>query len=370
MKNTILTTDNKIIQKPSFFQKLTSFTKNPYNMMVLFVVAILMVQILGIAGLIRPSNVTFFTSTLIFFIAAMGFTILLGYAGLASLGTAGFLIIGTFSITILNIHYGFPIELAVFTAIALSLVLGLIIGFISLRIEGMYLAIVTLGISEIILDIVKKWDKAGAGNPVRITKFTFFGIPFSQFDTFSVAYYVIVLVIGLLMFVTFNMINSPTGRAMLGLKNSTSAAQAMGVSLVKYRLTAFMFATFTAGVAGVLNFFKYHQTNLTMGGIGISLNILAAVVIGGMKSSYGVFAGTFIVFSLNDLLLKNLPFFNNYPSAFYIVNGALIILMVMFYPGGITRLFTDLKNLFKKLFGKIKVTWKEYRYGKDSDFIE
>jgi len=179
------------------------------------------------------------------------------------------------------------------------------------------------------------------------------------------SYYLIVIVLALTMYFLSNIIKSPTGRAMLAMKNSTSAAQAMGISLLKFRLLAFVLATFVAGLGGTLYFLNKLVSHPSTWGLALSLNILAAVVIGGMKSMYGVFIGTFIVFGLNDLFLKGLPFFANYPSAYFIINGTLIILIVMFYPGGIVRLFIDFKNFVQKYMKKLIKLWKEYRYGKD-----
>ena len=100
-------------------------------------------------------------------------------------------------------------------------------------------------------------------------------------------------------------------------------------------------------------------------GIDLSLNVLAAVVIGGTKSIWGVLVGTFIIFGMKDLILVKIPFFQTYKNAHLMFSGALIILVVMFYPGGVIKLFTDLKALVIKGYNKLITVWKEYRYGKD-----
>ena len=99
--------------------------------------------------------------------------------------------------------------------------------------------------------------------------------------------------------------------------------------------------------------------------LGLSLNILAAIVIGGSKSIWGVGLGTFFIFAFDDIVLKNIPFFIKYGNATYIINGILIILVVMFYPGGIIKLFTDLNRFIKNSIRRIKISWKEHKYGKD-----
>jgi branched-chain amino acid transport system permease protein len=77
----------------------------------------------------------------------------------------------------------------------------------------------------------------------------------------------------------------------------------------------------------------------------MSLNILAVVVIGGMRSIYGTVAGAFVVYAIPDLVLKNLPIIGEIDGMSYIFNGILIILFIMFYPQGLSKLFGDLKRL-------------------------
>lgn len=363
-----------------FRDNFKKMSKHPYFSIVVFGVILILLQVLAIFfrtyqinSFINTSFINNLSVVLIAYIVSLGFSILLGYNGLASLGTGGFVILSTYTIAMLTrtntplFTNPISVEFAIIIAIGISLILGVIVGFISLRIEGMYLAIITLGISQVILEIFQKWPKAGAGTPISIYRFKFFGITLSQGDTFNVIFYLIVIVMVLLMIAMINIIKSPTGRAMLGMKNSTSASQAMGVSLLKYRLMGFILATFTAGLGGALHFLKTGIASTGMGQLSWSLNILAAVVIGGMKSIYGVFLGTFIVFGLNNMVLSKFAFFQTYTNAYLIFNGILIIVMVMFYPGGIVRLFTDIKNFILKTSKKLKLKWKEHRYGKDEE---
>jgi branched-chain amino acid transport system permease protein len=163
---------------------------------------------------------------------------------------------------------------------------------------------------------------------------------------------VAVLVVSMILFL--NIVNSPTGRAMLSIKNSTSAAQAMGISVLKYRLLAFVLATIMAVIGGMLYMPYFEYTEPGIFNLAISLNILAAVIVGGSKSIWGVTLGTFVIFGLRDIVLKQIPFFRTNGNAVYFFTGALVILIVMYYPGGLVKLFTDLKV---KIQGWIKL-WK------------
>ncbi|MCR3905861.1 MAG: branched-chain amino acid ABC transporter permease [Tenericutes bacterium] len=343
-------------------QKLIQFTKHPF--FGIFVAAFLMVlvQVLGTAGLIRPSAVDILANMWIYMIVGLGFTLLLGYAGLASLGTAGFIGVGSYVVAFSLGKLGLPLLIAFIMGIVIAIILGTIVGFISLRIEGMYLAIITLGLSEVLVEFFKFATPITNGLlGFQIERFSIFGILFRE----HMVYYILVLFLILTMIAVVNLVNSPTGRAMLSIKNSTSAAQAMGISVLKYRLLTFVIATVLAVIGGMLYMSYSRSTIPNLWNLALSLNILAAIVIGGSKSIWGVGLGTFIIFGFDQLVLKSIPFFQTYGNASYIINGVLIILVVMFYPGGLIRLFKDLNLKTIRLYKKLMTSWKEYRYGKD-----
>ena len=161
----------------------------------------------------------------------------------------------------------------------------------------------------------------------------------------------VVITVGLMM-LTYNLGKSRTGRAMLAMKNSSSAAQAMGISLLKYRLLAFLLSTLYAGLAGVLfmSYFRFSAPqNYT---ILFSLNILAAVLIGGSRSLVGTLAGSFIVFGITPIFLQDIPLFNQNPWIINTTIGAVIIAVVMFYPGGLVQLARDARRFAASKLGR------------------
>ena len=336
--------------------------KHPLFSIVIAAFVMIMIQVLGSAGFILPSLVNNFAFLWIYWMVGLGFTLLLGYAGLASLGTAGFIGVGTYVLAygISTLKLSFP--LVIIMAIVIAILLGTVVGFISLRIEGMYLAIITLGLSEILVEFFKFATKITRGQEgFRIERFPILGKVLIEREI----YFLLVAVLAVIMVLTLNIIKSPTGRAMLSIKNSTSAAQAMGISVLKYRLLTFVISTVVAVIGGILYMSYQRSTFPSSWGISLSLNILAAVVIGGSKSIWGVGLGTFIIFGLNDMVLKRMAFFQTYGNAAFIINGALIIIIVMFYPGGLIQIFRDLKIKIKSWYVKISKLWKDYRYGKD-----
>ena len=310
------------------------FLRNPLSQIIIFVVIVALIEFLSMAGLISSSFVQAVGNTMIYAIIAIGFCLLLGYSGLASLGTGGFIGIGAYVAFYVIQEFNLPYIVALLAAIVASIVIGVVVGFISLRIEGIYLAILTLGLSEIIrnlLMVIKSTVKIDVDH-VRL-----FGLKIGD----QGAYFLILFTFALLMWLLSNLINSPTGRAMLAMKNSTSAAQAMGISLMKFRLLAFVISIIFAGIGGVLYmmFIRTITTSTsTLLTLTTSLNILGAVIIGGAKSLWGTTFGVFIIYGLQAMFLSKIPFFVENPAFIILVTGVLIIVVVMFFPGGFAQI--------------------------------
>lgn len=331
--------------------QLKRIASNPIGQFLLLGIVLLIVNALAQSGVLPKSLSTAVATVVIYAIIAIGFCLLLGYSGLASLGTAGFAGIGVFCA-----YYTFQeIGLSFFTALILSIVvaavIGIIVGFISLRIEGMYLAILTLGLAEILFEIFKNLNSMPK---IKLINITFM---FSKLDDTGKFTLITVLFV-ILLILTNNLINSPTGRAMLAMKNSTSAAQAMGISLLKYRLLAFVISTIYASIGGMLYMMLMSYVSVTSStflALSMSLNILGAVIVGGSKSLWGTSIGVVLIYGLQTIFFSNIPFFQENPEFMGLVSGILLVVVVMFYPGGLYQLFYELKNKIRSLILKAKV---------------
>ncbi len=336
--------------------KRRSILRHPFTGFILlgaFLIALQVIAIVTDGIWPKTSVINGFATVIIYSIVGYGFSFLLGYAGLASLGTAGFVGLGTYFVAyfLKEGMPGLPYLLVMAIALAASLLLGLVVGFISLRIEGIFLAIVTLGISEVFYQLFNSWmPVTGGPNGARITTYPIFQrtLGMSSGDSKRAFFILIVVIMVALMMLTYNLGKSKTGRAMLAMKNSSSAAQAMGISLLKYRLLAFLLSTAYAVFAGVL-FMSYNRSTLpTNYTIMLSLNILAAVLIGGSRSLIGTFVGSFIVFGMTPILFQNINFLNENAWLINVIIGAIIILIVMFYPGGLVQLLGSVRQAISK----------------------
>lgn len=317
---------------------------NPLAQIALVGVLLALVQFLALGGVISSAFSYALGNTLIYAIVAIGFCLLLGYSGLASLGTAGFIGLGSYVAFYLIEGMGAPYYVALLVTLAVSITIGVIVGFISLRIEGIYLAIMTLALAEIIRSLLMVLK---ATIKININNIVLFGVNVNE----KAVYLLITATFVILMVLTSNLIRSPVGRAMLAMKDSTSASQAMGISLMKYRLLAFVISTVYAAMGGLL--YMMYVRNMTTATstlltLSTSLNILGAVIIGGAKSLWGTTFGTFIIYGLQSMFLSKIRFFVDHPAFITMITGLLIILVVMFFPGGFAQMLTAFRGWLRR----------------------
>ncbi|MBL4935499.1 branched-chain amino acid ABC transporter permease [Clostridium sp. YIM B02515] len=320
-----------------------SMLKNPHFQFILFGVLLAIIPSLAELGLIKTSHVTIIGGTLIYAIAALGLNVLLGYSGLITLGTAGFMGLSAYISAYVTINMKLPFEVALILAIAIPALLGLLVGLVSLKIEGIYLAIATLCVSEILRKTFEEFDVFTNGFSGKQAGFPVL-LGFLKLNR-TTTYYLIVFVLIIIMLLTYNLINGQLGRALNAMRGSEAASQAMGVNLLKYRLVAFAIATIYASVAGVLyvHFIRYAYP--ATWSLKLSLDFLAMIVIGGLRSIYGTVFGAFIVFAVPDLFLKQIPYVSQMS---YVLNGVLIIVVILFYPNGAVGIGYDIKAWVEK----------------------
>ncbi|MDY0339033.1 MAG: branched-chain amino acid ABC transporter permease [Acholeplasmataceae bacterium] len=333
-----------------YLEKIKPFMKKPH--FGFLIVGVLLVILRLLVNVLPPDIYGAIVTTAYYYLAGLGFALLLGYGGLASLGTGAFVGIGAFTLHFVFRYLAMPLTLAIIAGIILAILVSIAFGFVSLRISGMYLAIVTMGLSQIVIEVIRNIPQYASGTTGGFLSgpmarpLEFLGMRLNSNS--AVLFSAVFVVIG--MMIVHNLIHSSTGRALLSIKNSDTAAQTMGINLLKYRLFAFVISGVYGTLAGILSMLFVRNGNVSQIGITFALNILAAVVIGGTKSVWGIMLGTFVIFGL-DLAVFQRFNLGNYSL---IINGALIILVVMFYPGGLIQLFGDVKRFMIKQISKVK----------------
>src|ERR1700734_1067156 len=181
----------------------------------------------------------------IFAIAGVGLMLLVGYTGLISLGHAAFLGIGAYVNAVL-LAQGVPFLVTLPAAGLFTAVCGAAIGRPTLRMSGLYLAIATLAFGSIVGTVFQKWTAVTGG-------FDGFAVPTPH--VFGIAiegatgiYFVSLVVLAFVLWVSANLLRSPTGRAMVAIRDSEISAQSMGIHLAKYKTMAF---ALSAGITGL-----------------------------------------------------------------------------------------------------------------------
>jgi branched-chain amino acid transport system permease protein len=303
-------------------------------------------------------------------VATVGLMLLTGYTGQISMGHAAFFAIGAYTSAILTGH-GIPFLLALPAAGIPAAVVGIVIGLPALRLSGLYLAIATMAFSFIVEEVLARWEGLTRGNMGMIVEPAAIG-PLT-FTTETSYYYLTLVVLILTILAAKNILRSPAGRAMIAIRDSEVASQAMGISLAKFKTMAFAISAFFTGVAGALYAHKITFINPESFTILLSIELLAMIIIGGLGSIHGaVFGAAFIIF-LPQLILVTKDYMPAYLAeqtgleAF--LYGVMIMLFILFEPLGIygrwrkTRFYFEMFPLYKKdTFRREKKYFKAERH--------
>lgn len=272
---------------------------------------------------------------------AIGLNLLLGYAGQISLGHAGFFGLGAYLSGVLSATYGWNPWLAMPLAALLVGALAFLIGFPILKLKGHYLAMATLGLG-IIIYIVFNETVDLTGGPSGLSGIPNLAIGSLTFDSDVKNYYLIWAFTLLTIMLTLNLANSRVGRALRAVHDSEVAARVMGVNARLLTVQIFALSAVISSIAGSLYAHTMTFVSPASFGFNFSVELLTMVVIGGLGSIYGSFLGA----ALLTLLPEFLRAAQDYDIIIY---GGLLMLMVMFMPGGLVR---GVPDLFRKLLKK------------------
>jgi branched-chain amino acid transport system permease protein len=299
-----------------------------------------------LAGL-RVSEVL--TTVLIYVLLGLGLNIVVGYAGLLDLGYVAFFAVGAYAMAIFTFRSSFLVSesgvgvgtldiaekgftsfwVALPFVVILAVIIGVLIGAPVLRLRGDYLAIVTLGFGEIIRVLVQSnWLDPWLGGAQGIIAPS--PIPPAGLELRKPAnlYYLILIACLLAAFISYRLVNSRVGRAWAAMREDESVAEAMGISVIKYKLLAFAMGAAIACLGGA--FFAVKIGSVFPGSfkLQVSINVLAVIILGGMGSIPGVIVGSLVLVALPELLRE----FAEYRLLFY---GAILVAIMILKPEGL-----------------------------------
>jgi branched-chain amino acid transport system permease protein len=292
----------------------------------------------------------------IYGIAGVGLMLLSGYAGQISLGHAAFFAAGAYAETIL-LGRGMPFPITLPLAGLFAGVVGVVIGLPALRLSGIYLAIATLAFGFIAEEILARWESVTHGNNgLAVPTITLGGV---EFDPTGAAFYYLVLgVLVLLMLAALNLLRSPTGRALIAIRDSEVAAQSLGINLAWHKTVAFALSAAYAGVAGAFYAHKLQFISPEAFTIALSIELLLMIVVGGLGTLHGAIYGAIFVIVLPEVIgvaKDYLPAaIGGQPGLKTLLFGLIIIGFMLFEPLGIygrwrkVQLYFDLFPLYRK----------------------
>lgn len=234
-----------------------------------------------------------------FAVAGLGLMLATGYTGLVSLGHAVYLGIGAYSY-----HYFISIGLPFVVAMPLG---GLVAGAIGvmfaipvLRMTGLYLAIATLAFAFIVEHVFSHWTSFTDGfNGKFFEPIDIFGLVLDEEWKF---YYFGLFVLLLVILMVNNLLRSPSGRAMIAVRDSETSAQSMGVNVAMTKIKAFGLSAFLTGIGGILFAHKNTYISPDSFNILISIQLLLMIVVGGLGSIHGAILGAAAVMGLQELI--------------------------------------------------------------------
>jgi branched-chain amino acid transport system permease protein len=267
---------------------------------------------------------------MMFILVALGLNVVVGFAGLLDLGYVGFYAVGAYTTAVVTSgQFTLPWITALPLSVIMAMIAGVILGTPTLRLRGDYLAIVTLGFGEIIRITANNSDWLGGPRGIsKIARPPSFG-PL-QFGVLNAKpyWYLGFTVILIVIFVLTRLENSRVGRAWAAVREDEDAAELMGVDTFKFKLWAFAIGAAIGGIAGSLYASKVGFINPDNFQLQLSILFLAAVVLGGTGSMYGVIMGGFLVAWIPER-------FRGFATRRYFVFGVVLVLVMVFRPQGI-----------------------------------
>src|SRR5215472_5622963 len=302
--------------------------------MAISVKVLTVVAALAVLTVIVPTSNSFLilltTRALAFSILVMSLDILLGYAGLASLGQAAYLTIGAYATAILATKYQFGLGWDFWLVVLLGLLLGAalaaVFGLLAIRASGVYFLMITLALGQCVWGLAYRWNSlTGGDNGINLRQRPRFGIDLANEVTF---FYLVLGVFAVCLLVLFTLVRSPFGRSLVGIREREQRMKILGYNTWLHKYLAFIIAGAFGGLAGVL---WAHTAGIVSPDnvvLTTSVDALLMAVLGGAGTLVGGVIGAFIVIALREYLSTLVPWWQ------YVL-GAVYVLVILYLPGGL-----------------------------------
>jgi len=262
-------------------------------------------------------------------VGAVGFVLLLGYAHQLALGQAGFCMIGGYASAILCVKYKWDPALAMLVGVVLSVAIAYVVAVPILKLRGFVLAMGSLALHLMLIVFAFEVPAltGGALGTYGVKRFAVFGFTLGT----DLAYYFLVWAVVLLfVIIGLNIDRSCVGRALKAIAASEMAAGSVGIDIIRHKVQMFVIAAAMASVSGSLFVHFLRAMDPTVFGFAFSLNLITAVIIGGLMSIWGAAIGAAVVTGLREILRGlSLPMWES------VIMGALTVIVLIAFRHGI-----------------------------------
>jgi branched-chain amino acid transport system permease protein len=290
-------------------------------------------------------------------IGAIGLNILVGYTGQVSIGHGAFMSVGAYTAANLATRLDSPWPVNLLAGGLMAAAVGAVVGIPSLRIKGLYLAIATLAGQLIIEWTINHVTFISGGVQASIE------VPRPRLGSMVLntqrdMYYFLLVFVVIAIVGSMNLIRSRVGRAFIAIRDQDIAAEIIGIDIFRYKLLAFAISSFYAGVTGVLYTYFLGIANYEQFQIGVSIDYLAMIIIGGLGSILGsIFGAIFVTLlpivirismeNFGDLIFSRQIVLNLIPNLRLMLFGVLIIVFLIVEPDGLNRLWRNIRSYFR-----------------------
>lgn len=301
--------------------------RRPVRMVALAVFAVLLL----VAPLVSSPFVNYQLSVIaVFAVALLGLNIVMGYTGQVSLGQSAFLGLGAY-IAAYGVKNGWPLLLVLVLCAVLPAAVGMLVALAAARLRGLALAMITIALPIIGIPLARRFSEFTGGSQGATVNFLqapdWIGLADDQWR-----YYVVLLIAAVAFLLARNLVRGRVGRAFAIVKENESVALAMGVSPYRYKVLAFTIASLLGGVAGFMYLVVVQYTSPETLNFFTSINLVAAMVIGGAASIAGTILGA-IYFVAVPVLAGQV---NSARTA--LISGAILLAVLFLLPRGLVSL--------------------------------
>ncbi|MFN2615238.1 MAG: branched-chain amino acid ABC transporter permease [Actinomycetota bacterium] len=267
----------------------------------------------------------------IFAIVGLSVNVLIGYAGQVSLGHNAFVGVGAFASALLVSKAGLIFWLALPLAALSGAITALLLGFVALRLAGLFLALITLAYGAVAQGVIFEIRNVTGGAAGALA-------PRPAGFTGEHAYvYLCIAIFGLVVYIDWRMMKTKVGRAILAIRDNEIAAASFGINVVGYKLLAFVISGASAGLAGALMAHRITRVSPTDFDFTLALTFVLMTAVGGLGSRAGIFIASFI-FAI-------LPLWFNSLTVWVLIIGPLLLLLTLtFFPGGLGQQFRPITD--------------------------